>query len=97
MVRYQAANGNAAARLATRDKHFILFDSPADKGAELKTAYPAIGWAASIEGYPTLPFSVGARLILQVGAEATHRDQALTIAPLDSRDRLIESLSVAGD
>ena len=38
MVRYQAASGNAAARLATRDKHFILFDSPADKGAELKSA-----------------------------------------------------------
>ena len=77
MVRYQAANGNAAARLATRDKHFILFDSPADKGAELKTAYPDIGWAASIDGHPTLPFSVGARLILQVGAETTNRDPAL--------------------
>jgi len=54
MVRYQAASGNAAARIAARDKHFILFDSPADKGAEFKAAYPDIGWAASIDGHPTL-------------------------------------------
>ena len=74
MVRYQVANGNAAARLATRDKHFILFDSPADKGAEFKAAFPDIGWAASIDGHPTLPFSIGARLILQVGAEVHNRD-----------------------
>ena len=74
MVRYQVANGNAAARLATRDKHFILFDSPADKGAEFKAAFPDIGWAASIDGHPTLPFSIGARLTLQVAAEVPNHD-----------------------
>ena len=70
MVCYQVAGGNADARRTTRDKHFILFDQPRDKGVALKTAFPRMGWATDIGGHPsTLPFSVGARLMLQAGAE----------------------------
>ena len=39
--------------------------------------YPELGWAASIEGHPTLPYSIAARLILRVGAERDERDAGL--------------------
>ena len=57
MVRFQAASGNNAAKLVARGKHFVLFDEPADKGNILKESYPDLGWATSIEGHPTLPYS----------------------------------------
>ena len=51
--------------LVARGKHFVLFDEPADKGALLKESYPDLGWATSIEGHPTLPYSVAWRLLLR--------------------------------
>ena len=47
MVRFQAASGNNAAKLAARGKHYVLFDEPADLGAKLKETYPDLGWAPS--------------------------------------------------
>ena len=76
-MRFQASAGDAAANLTARGKHYVLFDLPADKGDELKLAYPELGWAASIEGHPTLPYSIAARLILRVGAERDNRDAGL--------------------
>ena len=77
MVRYQAATGNANAKRNTRAKHYVLFDKPEDKGAKLKAAYPDLGWVTDIDGHPTLPFSVAARLILPTGAVQTRRDVLL--------------------
>ena len=64
MVRYATAAGNAAAARNARGKHFVIFDAPGDKGPELKKKQPDLGWAEDIEGHPTLPFSVAARLLL---------------------------------
>ena len=77
MVRFQAASGNVAAKLVARGKHFVLFDEPADKGAILKESYPDLGWTTSIEGHPTLPYSVAWRLFLRGGAERDRRDVLL--------------------
>ena len=77
MVRFQAASGNVAAKLVARGKHFVLFDEPADKGAILKESYPDLGWTTSIEGHPTLPYSVAWRLLLRGCAERDRRDVLL--------------------
>ena len=58
-------------------KHYILFDSPTDKGVELKAAQPDIGWLPDIEGFPALPFSVGCKLMLRGYAERDNRDVSL--------------------
>ena len=74
MVRYQNVGGNAIAARAARGKHYVLFDLPVDKGAELKTKQPNLGWVTDIEGHPSLPFSVASRLILSTYAEQLNRD-----------------------
>ena len=66
MVCYAVASGAPAAQITARGKHYVLFDLPADKGQEFKKAQPFLGWVADIDGHPALPFSVAARLILQV-------------------------------
>ena len=48
MVCYQTTTGDEATRRATRKKHYVLFDQPVDKGAELKAAYPDLGWATTL-------------------------------------------------
>ena len=77
MVRFQVAVGDATARITTRAKHPVLFDSPADRGAELKASFPDLGWIEDIEGHPTLPFSIAARLLLPYGADNNTRDTPL--------------------
>ena len=66
MVCFQDANGTAAQTRTARGKHYVLFDLPADKGLELKTKQPSLGWVTDINGHPALPFSIAARLILPV-------------------------------
>ena len=77
MVRYQANPGNADTRRTARAKHPVLFDLPADRGVELKKAFPDLGWVPSLEGFPTLPFSIAGRLLLPYGAERDGRETAL--------------------
>ena len=77
MVRFQVAVGDATARITTRAKHPVLFHSPADRGAELKASFPDLGWIEDIEGHPTLPFSIAARLLLPYGADSNTRDTPL--------------------
>ena len=77
MVRYQGARGAAVTQRDARGKHFILFDLPGDKGAELKRKQPNLGWATDKEGHASLPYSVGARLIMQTYAERTGRGTPL--------------------
>ena len=77
MVRYQDTRGNAVQQRNARGKHFILFDLPADKGADLKKAQPSLGWVADKDGCASLPYSVGARLIMQAYAERDNRDTPL--------------------
>ena len=77
MVRYQDARGNAVVQRNARGKHFILFDLPADKGADLKSKQPNLGWATDKEGHASLPYSVGARLIMQAYAERDARGTLL--------------------
>ena len=69
MVCFQDANGSAAQIRNARGKHYVLFDLPADKGLELKTNQPSLGWVPDIGGHPALPFSIAARLILPVHSE----------------------------
>ena len=65
MVRFVTATGNAVAQRNARGKHCVVFDLPRDKGQELKRAQPDIGWfPEDVDGFPTLPYSVAARLIL---------------------------------
>ena len=66
MVCFQDANGTAAQTRTARGKYYVLFDLPADKGLELKNKQPSLGWVTDINGHPTLPFSIAARLILPV-------------------------------
>ena len=66
MVCFQDANGSAAQVRTARGKHYVIFDLPADKGLELKTKQPSLGWVTDINGHPALPFSIAARLILPV-------------------------------
>ena len=54
-----------------------VLDRPEDLGAKLKASYPDIGWAPDTDGHPTLPFSVGCKLILRAGAERDNRDTLL--------------------
>ena len=77
MVCYQTKSGNANTQRAARAAHFVLLDRPEDLGAKLKDSYPDIGWAPDTDGHPTLPFSVGCKLILRAGAERDNRDTAL--------------------
>ena len=44
MVRYQANPGDADTRRTARAKHPVLFDLPADRGVEIKKAFPDLGW-----------------------------------------------------
>ena len=68
----QDANGTAAQIRTARGKHYVLFDLPADKGLELKNKQPSLGWVTDINGHPTLPFSIAARLILPVHIDRTN-------------------------
>ena len=77
MVCYQTKSGNANAQRTARASHFVLLDRPEDLGAKLKASYPDIGWAPDTDGHPTLPFSVGCKLILRAGAERDNRDALL--------------------
>ena len=77
MVCYQTKSGNANAQRTARAAHFVLLDRPEDLGAKLKASYPDIGWAPDTDGHPTLPFSVGCKLILRAGAERDNRDTLL--------------------
>ena len=77
MVCYQTKSGNANAQRTARASHFVLLDRPEDLGAKLKASYPDIGWAPDTDGHPTLPFSVGCKLILRAGAERDNRDTLL--------------------
>ena len=59
--------GVCRAKRAEREwQSAIIFDLPADKGLELKTKQPSLGWVTDINGHPALPFSIAARLILPV-------------------------------
>ena len=73
MVCFQDATGTANQIRTARGKHYVLFDLPTDKGLELKTKQPSLGWVPDIDGHPALPFSIAARLILPVH---TGRDTA---------------------
>ena len=84
MVCFQDATGNATQIRTARGKHYVLFDLPADKGQELKDSQPSLGWVPDINGHPTLPFSVAARLILPVH---TDRDTPPTRASSPSSRR----------
>ena len=77
MVCYQTKSGNANAQRTARASHFVLLDRPEDLGAKLKASYPDIGWAPDTDGHPSLPFSVGCKLILRAGAERDNRDALL--------------------
>ena len=77
MVCFQTFGGSGDAQREARDKHYVLFDLPADKGAEFKAKQPDIGWFSDIEGHPALPFSVAARIILPMYAERDERDVGL--------------------
>ena len=78
MVRFVTAVGrDANARMVARNKHYVVFDRPEDKGRELKSAQPSIGWAEDTEGYPTLPYSVAALLLLRLACEPKDRGAAL--------------------
>ena len=77
MVCYQTQAGTEEAKRDARVKHFVLFDAPGDLGAKLKSKHPKLGWVPDLEGHPTLPFSIAARLILQVVAERDDRATGL--------------------
>ena len=66
MVRYLDVAGNANAQRNARGKHFVQFDLAIDKGAELKTLQPDLGWVPDQDGHPTLPFSIAARLLFDL-------------------------------
>ena len=72
MVCYANAGGNANARRTARAKHYVLFDRPEDLSAKLRPRHK-LGWT-TVNGHDALPFSVAARLILQLMAEQDHRD-----------------------
>ena len=77
MVCFQDATGNATQVRTARGKHYVLFDLPADKGQELKDSQPSLGWVPDINGHPTLPFSVAARLILPVHTDRDNPNTGL--------------------
>ena len=77
MVRYLDVAGNANAQRNARGKHFVQFDLAVDKGTELKTLQPDLGWVPDQDGHPTLPWSIAARLILTIYAERDDRGAAL--------------------
>jgi hypothetical protein len=75
MVCYANAGGNANAHRTSRAKHYVIFDRPEDLSAKLRPRHK-LG-RITVNGHDALPFSVAARLILQLIAEQDHRDVLL--------------------
>ena len=62
-MRFTNVSGNANQQLVARAKHVVVLDAAEDQGTKLKEAQPGLGWGDDVDGYPTLPWSVVARLV----------------------------------